>query len=211
MSWKTPSIVITVMVASLFTGNLHAQDTGWYAGAAAGQSTVDIDESFWRDSSIIESTLDTEGFNFQVYGGYRLNRFFAVEAGYLKIADTVFNGVSNGVNTLWNAGEVEGFTKIDGFMLQGVVFIPSGISRLKFYTKGGLFFSNTRTIYHSTINDIIRFPDDGVTLIGGIGLQARVWRGWHLRGETQYTIVPLKNSQNVDVSYVTLGLMHPIE
>ena len=96
-------------------------------------------------------------------------------------------------------------------MFQATAFIPSKISRLIFYVKGGLFFSNTLAVHDSTINDIIRFHDDGGSLIGGGGIQVRMWHDWHLRAETQYTVVPLENSQNVNVSYVTIGLMHPIE
>jgi OOP family OmpA-OmpF porin len=42
----------------------QAQDSGFYAGAGAGQSIVDEDTAF------------------SVFGGYQFNRYFGVEAGY---------------------------------------------------------------------------------------------------------------------------------
>ena len=211
MTITTIRIMIGVVAACLCLSNLQPQEMGWYGGLGAGQSTVDIDEAFWTDSSILDSTLGKQGTSFHAYGGYMLNRHFGVEVGYLHTANTEFRGQSNGVGTIWQAGPVEGITRIDGFMLQGVGLLPSGISRLKFYLKGGLFFSNTLTVHNFTINQIDRFHDDGVTLIGGGGIQLRVWHNWHLRGEAQYTVVPLENKQTVGVSYVTIGLMHPIE
>lgn len=206
-----PRIVIIVIAAYLSIGNLYAQETGWYAGAAVGQSKVQIEESFWSDDSISSGILDTKGFNYQIYVGYGFNRYIALEGGYLKIADSTFKGVSDGVNTIWKAGDIKGFTRIDGFVLQGVGFIPSGISRLQFYLKGGLFFSNSRTVYHSTINDILRYPDDGITLIGNVGIQARMWHDWYFRSEALYTTVPLENRQNVGISDVTVGITHTIQ
>jgi len=205
-----PSIAIALMTV-LLSCNIHAQeDTDWYAGVGVGQSNVDLDKSFWSDNSIVDDSLKTDGFNYQVYGGYRFNRYIALEGGYLDIADTVYTGVSNGFNSLWNAGNVEGITRIDGMMLQAVGFIPTGITRLKPYIKGGVFFVNTLAVHDSTINDIIRFHDDGVTFIGGAGLQLQFWEKWHLRAEAQYTIVPLENRQNVAITFATLGLMYSI-
>ncbi len=203
-------IIIGFLATFLISGNLQAQEPGWYAGLDAGMTQLDIKESFWSDSSILSSTLENTGSGFHVYGGYRINRYFGLEVGYLHPANTDFVGQSNGVGTIWQVGPVHGITRIDGFMAEGVGFIPSGISRLNFYLKGGLFFSNTLTVHRATINEIDRFHDDGITLIGGGGIQLRVWREWYLRGETQYTVVPLENKQTLGLSYVTIGVMHPI-
>ena len=204
-----PSIVATFIAAYLPVGSLYAQDKGWYAGATIGQSKVDMDEAFWSDSSISGGVLKNDGLNYQIFVGYKTNRFIALEGGYLKVADATFDGESDGVNTIWKAGNVKGYARIDGFMLQGVGYIPSGISRLQFYLKGGLFFSNTRTIYHYTINDILRYPDDGITLIGGVGLQAQLTQNWYFRSDMLYTTAPLENRQNVKISDLTIGLLRP--
>ena len=204
-----PSIVATIIAAYLPVGSLYAQDKGWYAGATIGQSKVDIDEAFWSDSSISGGVLKNDGLNYQIFVSYKTNRFIALEGGYLKVADATFDGESDGVNTIWKAGNVKGYARIDGFMLQGVGYIPSGISSLQFYLKGGLFFSNTRTIYHYTINDILRYPDDGITLIGGVGLQAQLTQNWYFRSDMLYTTAPLENRQNVKISDLTIGLLRP--
>lgn len=67
------SKLLTTTVAALLLGGAslaHAQDTGFYAGAGAGQALVD------------ERAYDDEDTAFSVFGGYQFHRNFALEAGY---------------------------------------------------------------------------------------------------------------------------------
>ena len=54
-----------------------AQDRGWYAGAALGQSTF---KEFCSSSALSCDEKDTA---WKLFGGYRFNPYFAVEGTYL--------------------------------------------------------------------------------------------------------------------------------
>lgn len=186
------------------------QQTGWYVGADAGMGTVDVDEGFWTDSSVTNARIDKSGLAYHLYAGYRLHRHFALEVGYLTVADTVFNGNSNGAGSIWNAGPVRGRTEIHGLTMQGLGLWPLERLNLTLFVKGGLFMWDSLSLYRSTINDINRFNDDGGSLIGGMGAELKVWGGWRVRGGADVTAVGLANREMVTTTIATIGVMHPL-
>lgn len=62
--------LFAVLAGATAFGAQAAQDTGFYAGAGAGQSQID------------EHAYDDEDTAFSVFGGYQFNRWFGLEAGY---------------------------------------------------------------------------------------------------------------------------------
>ncbi len=208
---KAQRILITVVTAyCLSAGPALGQEGGqkgrWYAGIGAGVSDVDLSTQFWLDSDRSTGEIDTAGLAIQPYVGYRWNPNLSVEAGYLRVGETVFRGETDGFNSRWNAGSMRGRTRIQGYHLQAVGRWP--VWRLALYAKGGLLFWDTTTLYDSTINDVNRFNDDGVNPIVGLGMDVRFWREWYLRAEYQYSIVNLEHRASVDVNVATLGVMY---
>jgi OOP family OmpA-OmpF porin len=72
--------------------------SSWYVGGSAGQSRIsassgDVDNGFLLDDAFTASgtTLDKTGTGGKLYGGYRLNRFFAAEGGYADLGKASFN------------------------------------------------------------------------------------------------------------------------
>lgn len=201
-------LIAAAMLAAAGGGAAHAAEPqGWYIGAGLGMSDVDLSESLWRDASVTEGSLDTGDVGYQVWGGYRLHPYFAIEGGAIDLGETVFSGRSNGVGTIWNTGVITGRTRVRGMTIQAAAFWPAR-GRLQAYAKGGMLFWSTAAIYDSTINDINRFNDNGGTPTGALGVQWRAWRGWWLRGEYQYVNVTFSGRQTVNASLATLGVMH---
>lgn len=179
---------------------------GWYLGLDVGYSDVDLTTNFWIDSDRSTGEIDTQGLGFQVFAGYRLGRHLAIEGGYLRAGETVFRGQTDGFNSRWRAGAMEGVTKIQGFSTQALALWPLWQSRVTLHVRGGLLFWDTTTHYDSTINDINRFNDDGVSPIVGLGADVLLWRKWRLRAGWQYSIVNLEDRFEANMHMATLGV-----
>jgi hypothetical protein len=208
---RSPSLLhplIVVMV--LLPGLANAKDKkGWYVDAGAGLSQTDVSSSFWSDSSITDSSMETAGPGYQIGLGYQLRRHFALEVDYLRAAETEFKGTSDGTLTLWNKGKVRGITRTSGYALTGVGYWSPGEKwRLQLYAKGGVYLWDTLAQYSPTINAIRRFHDDGATLIGGAGAQLRLSRGWELRAEGLYSTVRIGHRESVGVGFATLNVLY---
>jgi OmpA-OmpF porin, OOP family len=80
------------------------QGAGAFFGIGGGSSTYDEDKSDFdfiaRDAFAgaglpivsLQSELDDSDSMFSVFGGYRFNRYIAVEAGYIDLGDITYNG-----------------------------------------------------------------------------------------------------------------------
>lgn len=80
-----------------------AADTGWYAGGSFGQSTADCNVSGTGLS------CDEKDTAWKIFGGYQINRNFAVEGGYADLGELTISG--GGVNitaesTAWDIAAV---------------------------------------------------------------------------------------------------------
>lgn len=67
--------LLAVLIGAAAFGAQAAEDTGFYAGAGAGQSFVD------------ETGYDDEDTAFSAFGGYQFNRYFGLEAGYVDFGE----------------------------------------------------------------------------------------------------------------------------
>lgn len=209
MSLKKRSILLGLIVSlTSVPAILHAQELGWYMGAAVGFSKVDVKQDLWSDNSVSAASLDTSGLGYQLYAGYRLYDNFALEINYLQAADTVFKGVSNGSVTIWLPGNIKGVTHIGGAAFNALAFWPGNPARTQLYLKGGLLMWDSTARYSGTVNAINEFNDDGTSPIGGAGIQMRLVGGWDLRAEALYTVVQLANRENVGMGFAVIGLSH---
>src|SRR6185369_15735790 len=79
-------------------GNASAVESYWYLGTGVGQSRItatptEIEEGFLIDDAFVASntTLDKTDTGWKAYLGYRFNRFFALEGGYVDLGEASFN------------------------------------------------------------------------------------------------------------------------
>ena len=88
---RTPALVGATVLAFFGASPALAQDSGWYAGGSVGGARATIDDeritSGLRGQGLGTNSIeDREGHTgYKLFGGYQLNRYFGVEAGYFDL------------------------------------------------------------------------------------------------------------------------------
>ena len=115
------SIVTTLAAIASPQALADSIDAGWYLGANVGQSRANIDEAriarglLGSGFSGVAIDSDERDTGYKVFGGYRVNRHFAIEGGYFDLgkfdfkASTVPPGTLNGNIKLRSVGLVYRF------------------------------------------------------------------------------------------------------
>lgn len=127
--------------------------TGWYVGGGFGSSD--------------DKGRDAEDDGFKILGGYRVNRYLALEAALVALGEF---------------GPGEAFSK-DGLSLEVLGLLPIG-RRFELLAKGGAFLwsiTDTRFCYGYYCDTV----DDGVDLTYGAGFQVRLTQKFSGRLEWQ--------------------------
>lgn len=146
----------TVLVAALAAAAFGAQaaDRGFYAGAGVGQAMVD------------ESGYDDEDTAFSVFGGYQVNRYFGVEAGYTDFGTLEPRGLGADIEA-------------DSAYLTAVGSLPI-TERFSAYAKAGVQRWNVDASIPGLTG---RVDDSGTDPTYGVGVQYRLTDAVALRGE----------------------------
>ena len=117
----TLSLFACAVITSQFA---MAADAGWYIGANGGQSRAKIDDaritsglisSGFKSVSIFDDDRDR---GYKIFGGYQINRNFAVEGGYFDLGKFGFTANTTPLGTL------RGDIKIRGTNLDLVGMLP---------------------------------------------------------------------------------------
>jgi OOP family OmpA-OmpF porin len=152
---KTSQALAVAVLAAMAGPAAMAQDTGWYAGGNVGRAATTIDDARITQGLLGEglSTTSIDDHNrhaaYKLFGGYQLNRNFALEGGYFDLghhgysANTLPTGTLNGdmrlrglnldlVGTLPLIGNLSAFGRVgvtsirasDNFSATGAVRMP---------------------------------------------------------------------------------------
>lgn len=117
----TLGLAVMAAIASQFA---VADDSGWYVGANVGQSRAKIDDARITSSllgagfattSIKDDNRDT---GYKVFGGYQINKNFALEGGYFDLGQFGFTA------TAVPTGTLNGRIKLRGLNLDLVGIAP---------------------------------------------------------------------------------------
>ena len=122
---KTSVMLGVAALAALMAAPAIAQtQSGWYAGASAGRTDATIDDaritSGLLGQGLATSSIDERDHDrgYKVFGGYQLNRNFAVEAGFFDL------GTFGYTATTVPAGTLTGDVRIKGVNLDLVGLWP---------------------------------------------------------------------------------------
>ena len=126
-----------------------ADDAGWYAGFNAGQSRAKIDDGRIANGLLGDgfttTSIDNDDhhFGFKVFGGYEINRYFALESGYFDLGRFGFTA-----DTI-PAGSLRGEIKIKGVNFDAVGSVPIG-AKFSLFARGGLNYADSKDSFAGT-------------------------------------------------------------
>ena len=115
---------VGILCAAL-SGVAHGDTGGFYGGFALGSARADIDEGgidaeLGAVGLLSSTSSDDSDTGVKVFGGYRIGRFLAVEAGYVELGSfTTDSAVSGG-----NPGTIHSELDLDGWFLGAVGSYP---------------------------------------------------------------------------------------
>jgi len=138
-----------VAFAALASPLAMAQDTGWYGGANVGQSRATIDDARIRSNLLNDgftsATIidDDRSTGFKIFGGYQLNKNFAVEGGYFDLGKFGYSA------TTVPAGTLNGNMKVRGLNLDLVGTLPM-TEKFSVFGRVGVNYAQTRDNFSGT-------------------------------------------------------------
>jgi OOP family OmpA-OmpF porin len=180
---------LVVAAFALAAAGAHAQaqpaaDRGWYAGIGLGQSKIDFGSNPVPAFGVTSDTIsadDTDS-SYKLLGGYRFNRYLALEGGYTDFGS--FSATRR--VTAPGSGTVTSNIKTSGVHFDVMGIIPAG-DRFEFFGKVGLIRTVTQTDLSTTGSVVLIGPahstDYNVSPRIGIGAYVRFTRALGLRIE----------------------------
>src|ERR1700741_3449202 len=140
----TAGMLALALVATTATSS--PQDKGWYVGGNIGPSTHEIDDeripSALKAGGFTTTGLDDENWDvgYKFLGGYRFNRYFALEGSYFDMGEFGFVANTN------PAGTLSGDTEIKSVNLDPVAIWPID-QRWSAIARAGLNYAEATSTY----------------------------------------------------------------
>ena len=179
------------MALSSATMAQSMQDRGWYAGASIGQSEV-------QDFCDGIPGCDGKDSAWKIFGGYQVNRNFAIELGYTDLGEAT-------VNVSGPGGNLNASVESSAWELVGIGSLPVA-NRFSVYGKLGLYRGEVEGRGAGTVLGVpVNFNEDdsGTDLTFGIGAKFDLTRNLALRGEWQR----YNDFSGADIDVLSVGLV----
>ena len=199
-----------IALAIISSSQVMASDDGWYMGFNIGKSRVDIDNQRINSSLLSQGFVNTDTTNddkdngWKVFGGYQLNKYFALEGGYFDLGEYSFQA-----NTL-PVGTYSGNIRIKGINLDAVGILPI-TQKISAFGRLGLNTAKAQTHFAGTGAVNVLDPDHSkrdTNYKMGLGLAYAFTPSLALRAEAErYRIDDTMNNRG-DVDLVSLGLVY---
>jgi OOP family OmpA-OmpF porin len=203
----TLGLVALAVIASPFA---VADDSGWYGGVNIGQSRAKIDDARitsgllgggFTTTSINDDNRDT---GYKLFGGYKLNRNFAVEGGYFDLGKFGFTA------TTVPAGTLSGNIKLRGLNLDAVGILPIA-EKFSAFGRAGLNYAEARDSFTGTglVNVLNPNPSKRDTNYKfGLGVQYDFTESLGMRVEAERYRINDAVGNKGDVDLVSVGLVY---
>lgn len=168
MNTTIPAAV--ALLLALILGPLQASaDNGFFVGANIGSASLNEDFD--------GLTVDDDSLSFRIVGGWRFNRYFALEGGYHDFGDFERDLDIDGV-----PGQVK--LSADGFTMAAAGSIPIG-EIFALQGRAGMFFWNGS----AEINNVTQATPEDSNLFLGLGASVDVSDSFMLTGDwTRYEL-----------------------
>jgi OOP family OmpA-OmpF porin len=177
---KTVGALGLVGVAAVSGQAAVAAESGWYGGLSIGPTRAKINDDRIRSGlSGVTSIDDKEnGFGFKLFGGYKVNKHFAVEGGYFNLGKFGYTA-----NTA--AGSQTGSAKFQGLNLDGVGILPIA-PKLSALGRVGLTYTQGKDTFGGVgVSGDSNPKKSEANLKLGLGVQYDLTDSLGLRGEVE--------------------------
>ena len=158
---------------------------GWYLGGGYALNNVFWTEAEYGLSQTVRGDSDS---GFIINGGYRFNRFLAVELGYLDGGEPTFQSELLNNENGFNVIDIDLAQKTEAIQLSGIAVLPF-LKIWEIYIKLGASFwdaTSVQTLTPRVGDPINRTVDEsGTDFLLGVGAGVTVWKNLHLRFEAQ--------------------------
>jgi len=173
----------------------------FYAGGSLSQSSVDISAGDLDDGSFTSGTADNTDKGWKGLVGFRLFKFLAIEADKIDVGEVAVDAVSDGMGTMFAAGDVRVTRDLDGYRLGALASLPIG-KRFSVFARFGYFEWDSVTAYSNNGTPIGTDTDSDTDEFYGAGV------GWKFRGGTtlrvEYESMTLDDT---DIDIASVGLV----
>jgi len=207
---KTSGTLGLVALAAIAGPPAMADDTGWYGGLNIGQSRAKIDDAKitstllgagLNTTSITDDNHDT---GYELFGGYRFNRNFALEGGYFDLGKFGFT------STTVPAGTLNGEIKLRGLNLDAVGILPI-TEKFSAFGRVGANYAEAKDSFSGTgaVNVIRPSPSKSdLNYKFGAGLQYDFTQSLGMRLEAERYRINDAVGNKGDVDLVSVGLIY---
>ena len=199
-----------VGLAALSGTGVSAQDAGWYGGANLGRSAATIDDarinSSLLGSGFSSSTIvdDDRSTGFKAFGGYQINKNFAVEGGYFDLGKFGYTA------TTVPAGTLNGNIRLRGLNLDLVGIVPL-TDKFSVFGRAGLNYAQARDSFSGTGAVLVTNPNprkNDTNYKLGLGLQYALSESLAVRAEAERYRVNDAVGNRGHVDLVSVGLIY---
>ena len=198
-------------LASLATAPAFAEsDPGYfYGGASIGQSRSRIDDARITagllSQGLVTSAMsdDEKALAWKAFGGYQLNRYVGIEAGYFSLGRFGFT------STTVPAGTLDGRIRLHGLNLDLVGTLPI-TERFSLLARVGAQHASARDSFHGSGGVVVLTPDPSKSETNvkfGAGLQYAFTPNLMLRGEAERYRINDAVGNHGDVNLFSVGLV----
>jgi OOP family OmpA-OmpF porin len=187
-----------------------ADDSGWYMGGNIGQSKATIDDlriagslAGFTSTSINDDNRDT---GYKLFGGYKLNKNFALEGGYFNLGKFGFTAT-----TVLPAGTLSGNIKLDGLNLDAVGILPI-TEKFSMFGRIGINYAEAKDNFTTTgsvpVQANLNPSRKQLNHKVGLGLQYNFTESLGMRAEAERYRVNDAVGNKGDIDLFSIGLVY---
>ncbi|MES2936936.1 MAG: outer membrane beta-barrel protein [Pseudomonadota bacterium] len=207
IAWRLNAVGLAVFAATAgsvaFAQPYADHYPGWYIGGNVGTTRADFDQGpmFAVPPAFVTGTSeDNRDKGYKLYGGYQMNRHFAIEAGWFDLGRFDYGYTTAG-------GTFNGSTRFHGINLDLVGMLPLS-DRFSVFARVGAAYSRSRSSSGSTgvLPNYGSRRDNDVGAKVGLGVEYAFTPQLSVRGELErYRLEdPVRNRGYVDMASVGL-------
>jgi OOP family OmpA-OmpF porin len=189
---------------------LAQQDHGWYVGTNVGQTRATIDDERITDAlragGFASSTIvdDERSVGFKVFGGYQMNKYFALEGGYFNLGKFGYTA------TTVPAGTLRGDIKVQGLNLDLVGTLPI-TEKFSAFGRAGVQYAEAKDRFVGTGAVRVTNPNPSKRDTNykiGLGLQYAFTDALAVRGEVERYRINDAVGNKGDIDMFSVGLVY---